>query len=328
MTGRLRQAVAANAALAASAVGLFLMLALYFIEQPLALSPFGVQSLVNAWAALALVAIGQTCVLLAAGVDLSVGAIVSLVDCFAATIMGDGTLGIAATVAASLALGTAAGTLNGVLIAFVGIEPLICTFGTLFVFGGAALLIRPQPGGHIADSFATLLSGNEGWLPNGAILVALLVAVLWIPMFRSRIGRFITAVGDAPASARASGLPVRLVRLLTYAISGFFAAAAALFLAAETTSGDANIGTIYTLNSLAAAVLGGVSLAGGKGRVAGALIGAAILSVILDLLSVLGIASYWQDLIEGLVLVAVLGAAGLQARRTISWVDLLAKGRS
>ncbi len=310
------------------AAALLAILVVYFIEQPLALSAFGLSSLGNASLALVLVAMGQTCVLLAGGLDLSIGAIVSLVDCFAASVMGDSVVGILVTVVASLALGTLAGAVNGVLIAYARLEPLISTFSTLFIYGGLALLLRPQPGGHIADNFAVVLTGSLGVLPDAAIVLALLLLLVWAPVFRSRLGRFITAIGDSSDSAFASGLPVQRVRLATYMLSGFFAATAGLFLAAETTSGDASIGSLYTLNSLAAAVLGGVALSGGRGSVVGAILGGIILSVILNLLSVLGVPSFWQNLIEGCLLALVLMAAGVQRLRIDDWTRLLGRGKA
>lgn len=309
------------------AVALAMVLTVYFVRQPMALSGFGIASLANASLALVLVAMGQTAVLLAGGLDLSAGAIVSLVDCFAASAMGDSLGSMALTAIASVLLGVAAGAFNGLVVAFGRVEPLIATFSTSFLFGGLALTIRPQPGGHIADDFATLLTGNEGMLPYAAVLLLALLLLVWLPVFRSRLGRFIVAVGDSDVAAHASGLPVREVRLATYALSGLFAAFAALFLAAETTSGDAGIGAIYTLNSLAAAVLGGVALSGGRGGVAGAILGAILLSVILNLLSVIGVPAFWQDLIEGCLLALVLSAAGLQRLRTGDWIGLL-RGRA
>jgi ribose transport system permease protein len=309
-------------------VGLVLILVVYFIQQPEALSGFGIASLTNASLALVLVAMGQTCVLLAGGLDLSIGAIVSLVNCFAASTMGDGTGNIVLVVIASLLLGLAAGAVNGVIIAYGKLEPLIATFCTLFIYGGLALTIRPQPGGYVADGFATLLTDNWGFLPNAAALLVVMLLLVWVPVFRSRLGRFITAVGDSGDSAWASGLPVKRVQVATYALSGLFAAVAALFLTAETTSGDAGIGNIYTLNSLAAAVLGGVALTGGQGTVIGAILGGIVLSVILNLLSVLGVPAFWQDLIEGLLLVLVLAAAGIQRLRVDDWTRLLGKGRT
>lgn len=309
-------------------LGLAVLLVVYFIEQPLALSGFGIASLSNASLALVLVAMGQTCVLLAGGLDLSVGAIVSLVNCFAATLMGDSLLSVVLVVLGSLMLGMLAGAVNGLLIAYGRLEPLISTFCTLFIYGGLALTLRPQPGGHISDDFATLLTGNAGLLPYAAVLLAVMLLLVWMPIFRSRLGRFITAVGDSSDSAYASGLPVRPVRLATYVISGLYAAVAALFLSAETTSGDASIGSIYTLNSLAAAVLGGVALTGGRGSVVGAILGGIVLSLILNLLSVLGVPAFWQDLIEGSLLVLVLSAAALQRLRIDDWTRLLGKGRT
>ena len=324
----IRRVVQRQAGATFCALALLAILAVYFFEQPLALSAFGLASLGNASLALVLVAMGQTCVLLAGGLDLSIGAIVGLVDCLAASVMGDSLVSVLLTVAASLLLGAAAGAVNGVLVAYGRLEPLITTFATLFIYGGAALMIRPQPGGHIADNFASLLTGSVGVLPNAAILLAVLLVVVWMPVFRSRLGRYIIAVGDSGGSAYASGIPVQRVRVATYTLSGLFAAAAGLFLAAETTSGDASIGNLYTLNSLAAAVLGGVSLSGGRGTVLGAILGGIVLSVILDLLSVLGVPSFWQNLIEGCLLALVLIAAGLQRLRIDDWTRLLGRGKS
>ena len=320
---RSRRALEKHTGPLACALGLIVIIGVYAARQPLILSPFGLASLANASVALALAAVGQTGVLLAAGLDLSIGAEITLINCFAATTMGGGALGIASVVAASLVIGLAMGFLNGVVVAYGRVEPLIATFCTSFIFGGAALIILPRPGGAIPGGFAAALRGSWGPLPFSLVLLAGAVVLVWLPVFSSRLGRYIVAVGDDAASARLSGLPVRRVELASYMLAGLFAAIAALFLAAETTSGDPSIGGIYTLNSLAAAVLGGVALTGGRGTVIGPILGGFVLSIILNALGVFNVSAFWQDFIEGLILMVVLGLGGLSVLRADSWLALL-----
>lgn len=318
--------VAENAAPLLCAVGLVVLLGVYVWHQPMILSPFGIASLANAATALALAALGQTMVLLTGGLDLSIGPIISLVDCVAATFMGHGPLSIFGVALGAVLVGVLAGAANGVVVAYGRIEPLIATFCSLFIYTGLALMVRPQPGGFIPDDFATALTGNWGYLPYGVLLLAGGVLFVWLPVFRSRLGRFILATGESAENAYASGVPVRRVRLAAYMMSGLFAALAGLFLAAETTSGDPGIGDVYTLNSLAAAVLGGVSLAGGRGGAIGPILGSVLLSIILNLLSVVGISAFWQDFIEGALLIVILSLAGLRLLGTPSWTALLGRG--
>ncbi|MGH7101917.1 MAG: ABC transporter permease [Acetobacteraceae bacterium] len=310
------------------AIAVIVVVAVYVWRQPLILSPFGLTSLANVSTALVLAALGQTVVLLTGGLDLSIGAMISLVDCFAATFMGHGIASIAVVSIAALLIGVAAGAVNGLVVAFGRVEPLIATFCTLFIYTGLALIVRPQPGGFIADPFAMALTGNWGFLPLSVLLVLGGIVFVWVPVFRSRLGRFIVAVGDNADSGYASGVPVRAVQLSAYMLSGLFAGLAGLFLAAETTSGDPGIGGVYTLNSLAAAVLGGVSLAGGRGTAIGAILGSVLLSIILNLLSVVGISAFWQDFIEGALLILILSLGGLRLLRARSWIGLLGRGGS
>ncbi|MGH7056447.1 MAG: ABC transporter permease [Acetobacteraceae bacterium] len=320
---RRRFALDKHAGPVSCAVALVVLIGLYAAREPLILSPFGLASLANVSVALALAAIGQTMVLLTAGLDLSIGAEITLINCFAATTMGTSTLGIAATVIAALLIGLATGALNGFVVAYGRIEPLIATFCSSFVFAGAALIILPRPGGSIPGGFATALTGNWGPLPFSIVLLAAAVLFIWVPVFGSRLGRSITAIGDSPESARVSGLPVRRVTMASYMLAGLFAAIAALFLGAETTSGDPGIGGVYTLNSLAAAVLGGVSLMGGRGTVIGPILGSFVLAIILNALGAFNVSAFWQDFIEGLILMLVLGLGGLRILKARNWLTLL-----
>ena len=304
------------------AIGLVVVVGLYALRQPLILSPFGLASLANVSVALALAAVGQSIVLLAAGLDLSIGGQITLINCVAATTMGNSGLSIATVVVVCLLIGLCTGSINGLLIAYGRVEPLIATFCTAFIFTGAALIILPRPGGSIPDGFATALTDSWGPLPLSLVLLAGTVLLVWTPVFGSPLGRYIVAVGDDAESARVSGLPVRRIELASYMLAGLFAAVAALFLAAETTSGDPSIGQIYTMNSIAAAVLGGVSLSGGRGTLIGPILGSFVLAIIMSALAVFNVSAFWQNFIEGLILMVVLGLGGLRLLAAGNWLTL------
>jgi ribose transport system permease protein len=301
------------------AIGFALVLLIYWIQQPLILSDFGVVSLCNQSVALALAAMAQTLVVLTGGIDLSVGSLISLTTCFAATYMGGSSEVAVPILGATLLLGVLAGTLNGFLVVFGRLEPLIATLGTSFVFGGIALQIRPQPGGSVPPWFATMLTGNLSFLPYSLGLLLVAVFFVWVPLRKSRIGRAIQAVGDNEHSAFISGLNPKRAKLFAYAIAGLLTAIAGLFITAQTTSGDPSVGDVYTLNSIAAVVLGGVSLRGGRGHIAGPILSGFLLSTIVSALLAWGISALWQSLIQGLVLLLVLGGIGFQIRRSETW---------
>jgi ribose transport system permease protein len=301
------------------AIGLALVLLFYWIQQPLILSDFGLVSLCNQSVALALVAMAQTLVVIVGGIDLSVGSLISLTTCFAATYMGTSPGAPLPVLCGTLLLGVLAGALNGALVVFGRLEPLIATLGTSFVFGGIALQIRPQPGGLVPPWFATMLTGNYSFLPFSLALLLTTLAVVWTPLRKSRIGRAIQAVGNNEHSAYISGLNPKRAKLFAYATAGLLTTVAGLFITAQTTSGDPNVGDVYTLNSIAAVVLGGVSLRGGRGRIAGPILSAFLLSTIVSALLAWGISALWQSLIQGLVLLLVLAGVGLRVQRSESW---------
>ncbi|HXM30186.1 MAG TPA: ABC transporter permease [Chthoniobacterales bacterium] len=306
-------------AMLAPAIGFALVLLIYWIQQPLILSDFGIVSLCNQSVALSLAAMAQTLVVIAGGIDLSVGSLISLSTCFAATYMGTSEGAAVPVLCATLLIGVLTGALNGALVVFGQLEPLIATLGTSFVFGGIALQIRPQPGGSVPPWFATMLTGNLSFLPYSLVLLLVTVCLIWVPLRKSRIGRAIQAVGNNEHSAYISGLNPKKAKLFAYATAGLLTAVAGLFITAQTTSGDPNVGDAYTLNSIAAVVLGGVSLRGGRGRIAGPILSGFLLSTIVSALLAWGISALWQSLIQGLVLLLVLAGVGLQIQRSESW---------
>lgn len=305
-------------------VGLVLLVGYYVYRQPLILSPFGVTTSVNQGTTLALATLAQLVVVLTGGVDLSVGAMVALTNAIAATYMGTHVGSVIVVLVLTLGVGTLAGLVNGLVVAYGRIQPIIVTLATLYIYTGCGLLVRPQPGGNVPNFFANALTGSWSYLPYALVFLLAVLALAWLPLMRSRLGRAIHAIGDNAEGAHVSGINVSRTELWAYTAAGFFAACAGLFLTAQTTSGDATVGTAYTLNSVAAVVFGGAVLGGGRGVAVGPVFGAYFLSLLISVLFASGISPFYQNLLEGAILVIVLAVANLWRLRTRNWLRVMA----
>jgi ribose transport system permease protein len=258
---------------------------------------------------LMLAATGQTIVLLRGGIDLSIGGMISLGTVIAATQFTDDPSTVVLWSLAILALGLCIGALNGLLISMLKLQPFLVTLATWSILNGAAMLVLPTDGGSVPGwwigfGYMQLLGlASPVWM-----VVALMLFWWW---FRAtRAGITIQATGSNEKSAFLSGVSITRVNVLTYGLSGLFAAGAALYLTTQTGAGSPTIGKDYILPSVAAAVIGGVSLFGGRGHLAGTLIGAYILTLIGNLVFVLSISSYWQPVASGgILLLSVLASS-------------------
>jgi ribose transport system permease protein len=267
----------------------------------------------------ALAAIAQFFVVLVAGIDLSVGALVAVANVLAASIMVQADFAQSLFLAV-LVLGvlTCAGLLNGVVIVLTNIPDIVVTLAMSFVWSGVALLILSQPGGGAPAEFQALATGTflVPWLPNALIMLIGLVAIVWLPIRSRRIGLSLFATGSDQQAALRSGVNVARARVTAYALSGFFSGAAGLALTMSTGAGDPLAGTTFTLTAIATVVLGGVSLAGGRGGVLGPLAAAYVLALVSSDLVFLGISPHYSQVIQGMILVLLVMAGGLAALRT------------
>lgn len=262
----------------------------------------------QSWFPLALVAMAQALFMLNAGVSLSIGATVSLGAVIAATSMG-GALGVAGGATLVMAAGLAVGGLTGFVIVKLRLPAIVVTLAGSFIIGGAALLILPRPGGAIPAWLSDLVAGTAPW----AFVLLVAVALLWKLWLATPLGLALYAAGENPVGAYRSGVPVDAARIAAYALSGVLAALAGLFVAAQTGSGDPVIGTSFTLNSIAACVLGGVGFLGGQGVMRGALAGSLLLSLMISVMFFLGFTPVAQYVAQGLI---IIGAVALpQIRR-------------
>jgi len=293
---------------------LILLLIVFRIMTPVAFTLPIITATLNQGIALSLTGVAQTLIVLTAGIDLSIGAIVTLSNTVAATQMRPGvapTLGAAVLV---LLVGSLCGFINGLLVAYGRLAPIIVTLATAAIYSGIALYVLPNPGGFVPEWYGDLLTGRAfNTLPAALIILVLLVVLFWLPFKRSVLGQSIYAVGSSESSARMSGVNVRRAKLLTYTIAGTLSGAAGLFLSAQTLAGDATQGGSYTLNSIAATVIGGTSFAGGVGGAGGTIVGAYIFTIIPSVLFAARVSPFMKEFLQGaiLVLTITIGAAGV-----------------
>lgn len=269
---------------------------------------------------LAFAAAAQTMVVLSGGIDLSVGPLMALANVIALRLMlGHDfhyALGVAVLV---LVVVTVAGALNGAIIVLTRVPDIVITLATSFIWAGVALLVLAKPTPGVPLDFQNLAQGSalSPWIPN-ALLLLLVIPLVWLPLRRSRAGLSIYAVGSDRNAAFRSGVNVGWSRVLAYAVCGLFAACGGLALSMTTGIGTPLAGTLYTLSGVSAIVLGGVSLAGGRGGMLGPIAAAYILSLIPAVLIYLGIDPNYGQMIQGLliVIVVMIGGLGTVLRRS------------
>lgn len=263
-----------------------------------------------------LLCMAQAVIVLVGELDLSIGAGISLINCVLAGLPAVAAFGSGTTYLLALAAALAAGFCNGVLVGYLRQSALIATFATSAIWFGLALALMPQPGGAVPEALSAVYAMQIGPLPLAGIPV-LMALILWAALQRHRLGRRLIATGSSPDAVFKSGVDTRLVKLLAYMIGWLFLFAAALCISAETASGDPRLGLPYTLNSVAAVVIGGISLAGGRGSIVGAVCGALVLVLIGNVVYFAGIPSNYQEVFKGAVIVIALGFTFAGSRRSV-----------
>lgn len=260
-----------------------------------------------------LMSVGQAIVILGGGIDISVGGIASIVNTVLATRVGlDGTPGeMWQFVLISLLIGLLAGAINGFFIAYLRLQPIITTYATSFLFVGMALFILPNPGGGIPASIAALYRNSTPLNLPLAFYVIAIVLLIWLYISSTRYGRFLFAVGGKAEAAYETAVPVTLVQFSTYVASGLMAALAGIALTMLSGSGNAEIGSPMTLNSITAVVIGGNALSGGVGGVAGPVMGAITLGIIQNIISFSRIDTWWETFVKASIIVLALAAPGI-----------------
>jgi ribose transport system permease protein len=278
----------------------------------------GIQGLAISVLPLALAAVAQAIVVISGGIDLSIGSIMALINVVSAVLMqGQSEQFGVAVVLGVLVLGLLIGAVNGGLVVVTRIPDIVVTLAMSFVWAGCALLVLPTPGGGSAKWLMDLVSGSLGndWIPKAAVVLIAVVALIWIPVRRSWLGLSFYATGSNRLAAFRSGVSIGRTKILAYALMGLFAALAGLSLTASTGIGEPVPGP-YTLLSVAAIVLGGVSLAGGRGGVFGPIVAVMILQIIRTDMTFINVDTNLATVVQGLILIGVVMIGSLvQIRR-------------
>ncbi len=278
----------------------------------------GIQGLAISVLPLALATVAQAIVVIGGGIDLSIGSMMALTSVISATLMkdqGDG-VGLAVVLGVML-LGLVIGGINGGVVVVTRVPDIVVTLAMSFVWAGAALLVLNRPGGGSAPFLRDLVTGSlvSEWIPKAAVVLVVVVAIIWIPVRRTMLGLSIYAVGSYQLAAFRSGVSIGRTKIAAYALMGLFAALAGISLTASTGIGTPVPGP-YTLLSVAAVVLGGVSLAGGRGGVFGPVVAVVILSLIRTDMTFLNINSNLALVVQGVILIGVVMFGSLiQIRR-------------
>ena len=301
-------------------VVLAVLLGLYIATHPRGASTYVMTIWANQCLILGLAAIAQFFAVVIRGIDLSVGAVMALTNTLASHLLDGSPAAIGLGIIAVLIVGAVCGLFNGLLIVYGRLQPIVATLATASIFIGLALQLRPTPGGLVNYDLADAMTLDLFGIPTALLICAALIGLFWIPVRKTVLGLGIYAIGSSEQAAFQSGINVALIKIASFSLAGLFAGLAGLYYSFITTTGDAGIAANFTLNSIAAVVLGGVLLRGGVGSLVGALAGAFILKTIAALMFFSGIPSLAQPLFEGMILagaIAIGGADIIRARNRL-----------
>jgi ribose transport system permease protein len=284
--------------------GLFLLAVVFTILSPYFFSVNNLLTVATQTAVIAIIAIGQTYVLITGGIDLSIGSNIALSAMVAGLIMR-ANLPVPLAVLAGLVTGLASGAVSGTLVAFGNIPPFIATLGTMTVARGLSFtLTQAIPISGLPKTFTTFWgTGSTGGIPNPVIIMVILVAVFAFILAKTKLGRHVYATGSNFEAARLSGVNTRKVLITAYVFSGILAAFAGLIMAARIISAQPSAGDGYELDAVASSVIGGTSTMGGEGTVAGTFVGAFVIGVLRNGLNLIGVSPFIQKIVIGIVIV-------------------------
>ncbi len=290
-------------------IALLLIVVIITIINPSFMTTTNILNVLRQVSISALIAFGMTFIILTGGIDLSVGSTLALTGAVAATMLASGMDPIL-TILIALLLGAILGAINGVIIAKGKVAPFIATLATMTIYRGLTLVYtegRPVSGLGDSTTFQMLGKGYFLGIPVPVVTMILAFFALWFIMHKTTFGRRVYAVGGNEGAARLSGINTDRVKIMVYSLTGMLAALSALILTSRLNSAQPTAGTSYELDAIAAVVLGGTSLTGGRGWIFGTLVGALIIGVLNNGLNLIGVSSFFQQVVKGaVILIAVL----------------------
>ena len=291
---------------AGTLIGLLLISAVFAVMSSTFLTGPNLINILQQSSINACIALGMTLVIISGGIDLSVGPVAALSAVLGAGMLVAG-VPVPLAILGALAVGAFCGFLNGALITWGGLQPFIVTLGGLSLYRALALIFTGgTPIFGLPDGFRALTNGNLAGVPNPVIVVAVLAALAWVILNKTPLGEFFMAVGGNPDAARIAGVPVTLTKLSAYMISGLMAAVAAMILVGRLGAAEPTLGTLWELDAIAAAAIGGASLMGGRGSIPGTLIGCIILGTLRNGLTLMNVQAFYQLLATGIIIIVAM----------------------
>lgn len=307
-----------------------ILLGVYWGISPGTVSKTGINSLGSATTMVGVAAIGEAIIVLIGGFDLSVAAIIAVLNVIAVTQMHTSSASEILVPLEVCIIGCGISLTNGLLVVFARIPSIVVTLATSFVWTGIALLIMPQPGGSVPNGFSGALTGFVGDLIPTSIIILVIAAIIWVIIKHTKMGQIWYLVGSNREAATANGINLRGSILSAYVIAGLFYAVGSLFLTAQSASGNPDVSDTIIITIFAAVVIGGVAFGGGKGNPAGAVLGAFVITLIIQVLFVAGVSSFYTDIFDGIVLiiaVALTTQASLTKLQDVRWIAKVFNGR-
>jgi ribose transport system permease protein len=291
---------------AGTLMGLLVIVVVFSILTPNFLTEQNILNILQQSSINACVALGMTLVIIAGGIDLSVGPTAAIAAVVVAVLMAAG-VPIILAIPIALAFGMAAGAINGMLVSYGGLQPFIVTLGTLSLYRALALIYTGgNPIFGIPPEFRALTNSSILGVPNPVVIIAVLAALVWVLLNKTPLGEYFLAVGGNQEASRIAGVPVSMTKIASYVISGGLASVAGLILVGRLGAADPTLGNLWELDAIAAAAIGGASLMGGKGSIVGTLLGAIILGSLRNGLTLMNVQAFYQLLATGLIILAAM----------------------
>lgn len=291
---------------AGTLIGLIAIVVIFGLLAPDFLSQRNLLNILQQSSINACLALGMTLVIISGGIDLSVGPTAAIAAVISATLLVAG-VPVPLAILAGLGIGVICGLVNGVLVAYAGLQPFIVTLGTLSTYRAIALIYTGgNPVLGVPQGFRMLFNGTVAGIPNSVIMVAVVALMAWVLLKKTPLGEYLLAVGGNEEAAYVAGVPIAVTKITAYVISGVLAALASMILIGRLGAAEPILGNLWELDAIAAAAIGGASLMGGKGSVIGTILGAIILGAMRNGLTLMNVQAFYQLLATGLIILVAM----------------------